>query len=113
MCRYKGSHVGYVCRDRSHPDALGQSLEDERVFAPDQFGELFFGVAERFDRENGEIEDGRRQLMVPLAEVPDDDEVDITPFVEVTVGKRPIQDDGGDASVCPDRLCEIPDLLDN
>ena len=35
---------------RLHPDALSQRLADERVRAPDQFGELFVGVAERFDR---------------------------------------------------------------
>lgn len=49
----------------------------------------------------------------PLAEVPDDDEVDIAPFVEVAAGKRPIQDDGRNASLRPDRLCEVPNLLDH
>ena len=87
----KAESRGIRIADRSHPDALGQSLEDERIFAPDQFGELLLGVAERLDREIGETEDGCRSLMESLAEVPDDDEVDITPFVEVTVGKRPIQ----------------------
>jgi hypothetical protein len=36
---------------------------DERVSAPDQFGELFLGVADRFDRELGEIEDGCRPAL--------------------------------------------------
>jgi hypothetical protein len=31
---------------------------DERVRAPDQFGELFLSVAERFDREVGEAARG-------------------------------------------------------
>ena len=54
----KAESRGIRIADRSHPDALGQGPEDERVFAPDQFGELFFGVAERFDREVGQTEDG-------------------------------------------------------
>ena len=36
---------------------------DELVGAPDQFGELFLGVAERLDREIGEIEDGCRPAL--------------------------------------------------
>ena len=50
-------------RGRSHPDTFGQCLEDERVAAPDHLGELFVGVADRFDREIGEIEDGCRPAL--------------------------------------------------
>ena len=46
-----------------HPDALGQGPEDEQVFVLDLFGELFFGVAERFDREVGKTEDGCRPAL--------------------------------------------------
>ena len=53
-------------RDRSHPDTLGQCLEDERVCAPEQFGELFPGVAERLDGEIGEIEDGCRPMITTV-----------------------------------------------
>jgi len=49
----------------------------------------------------------------PFAEIPDDDQVDIAPFVKVAAGKRSVQDDEKDASVRPDSLCEVPDLLDN
>ena len=55
----KAESRGIRIADRSHPDALGQGPEDERGFAPYQFGELCLGVAERFDREVGQTEDGR------------------------------------------------------
>jgi len=49
----------------------------------------------------------------PLAKVPDDDQVDIAPLMEVAAGKRPVQDDGGDAPACPDLPGKVPDLLDH
>ena len=39
--------------------------------------------------------------MEPLAKVPDDDQVDIAPLMEVAAGKRPVQDDGGDVPARP------------
>ena len=80
-----------------HPDAFGQGPEDEGVFVPDQFGKLFLGVTERFDREVGQTEDGRRPFVGPFAKVPDDDEVDVALLVKVAAGKRSVEDDGGDA----------------
>lgn len=55
--------VGRVAGPHLHPDALGQCLPDERVAAPDHLGELFLGVADRLDREIGEIEDGCRPAL--------------------------------------------------
>ena len=68
-------------------------------------------LAERFDRENGEIEDGRRQLMVPLAEVPDDDQVDAAPRVEAPAGKRAVEDGGTQAPARPDLAGKVPVCL--
>jgi hypothetical protein len=39
--------------------------------------------------------------------------VDVAPLVEIPAGKRPVQDDGGDAPACPDLPGKIPDLLDH
>jgi len=66
---------------------VGLRLEDGRVSAPDQLGELFVGVADRLDRSD--------RGWLPLGEVPDDDEIEIAPLVEVATGKRPVEDDGG------------------
>jgi len=45
------------------PDVFGQRLVDEGVLLPDQFSELFVGVADRLNREVGEIEDGCRPAL--------------------------------------------------
>jgi hypothetical protein len=49
----------------------------------------------------------------PLAKVPDDDQVDIAPLMEVAAGKRPVQDDGGDVPARPDLPGKVPDLFDH
>jgi hypothetical protein len=48
----------------------------------------------------------------PLGKVPDDDQVDIAPLVEVAAGERPVEDDGGDVPTRPDLPGKVPDLLD-
>ncbi|HOI14306.1 MAG TPA: hypothetical protein PLG75_10620 [Methanoculleus sp.] len=82
----------WIFRGRSHPDTFGRCLPDERVSAPDRFGELFPGAADRFAWE---IEPPG--LVEPVTNVPGE----IAPLVEVPMGKRPVQDGGGDVPARP------------
>ena len=96
-----------------HRDPFGKRLEDERVFALDQFGEFFVGVADRLDREFSEAEDGCRPPVWSLVKVPDDYEIDVASLMEVASGKRSVKDDGGDVPARTDLPGEMTHLLDH
>lgn len=86
-----------MCPDTFTPASylisLFKGVLEEGIAVCDHRIKLLLGVAEWFNREGCHLQDCCGPYMEPLWEVPDDDEVYVASFMNITPGIRPMEDD--------------------
>jgi hypothetical protein len=84
---------------------------DKAIAIPHHLIELSGGITEGFDRQVGQVTDKRAPFVEPPGNIADHDQVDITPFMQLTLDIGTKDDNPGDWIPLADSIREYLESL--